>query len=121
MVDRIPVPTPGALDLDAWGIPLTEAVNEHDTLIGRTLSGIELVSFASTNSHVRTVSFGITFPAPPQVFIGINSSAGATGQWHVRAYNITAVDFGLFAFSGDGGADVWSSVPCNWLALYNVP
>jgi hypothetical protein len=30
MADRVTLPVPGAIDLDNWAIPLTEAVNEHD-------------------------------------------------------------------------------------------
>lgn len=118
MADRIPLPVPGTVDLDAWGIPLTEAVNEHDTLIGRTLTGIELVTFASATSAAITVPFGITFPGVPAVFVNINTSAGATSRWHAKAYNITTVDFALSLISGDGAADAWTDIPVGWMAIY---
>lgn len=118
MADRIPLPTPGPVDLNNWARPLTQAVNEHDTVIGRILTGVESVSFASASSHTRTINFGITFPGVPKVTIHINSSAGSTAQWHIRPYNVTVTSFDIFAFSGDAGADVWSSIPCGWIAIY---
>lgn len=118
MADRIPLPTPGPIDLNNWARPLTQAVNEHDTSIGRILTGTETISFASANTHTRTVSFGITFPAPPKVTIHINSASGSTAMWHMRPYNITATGFDIFAFSSDSGADVWSSIACGWIAIY---
>ena len=116
MADRIPLPVPGAIDLDAWGIPLTQAVNEHDQLIGRVVNGTQTVSFSGLSSTTVTVSFGLTFPAPPFVAAFIASGSGATAQWHARPINITAVDFGLFLFAPSSGT--WSSIPVNWMALY---
>lgn len=77
------------------------------------------ISFASATSNVQNVSFVQPFPAGviPNVHVNINTGAGVTSQWHVRAINITNVGFDLFSFSGVGAAAAWVAVPVGVTAV----
>lgn len=77
------------------------------------------ISFASATSNVTNVSFVQPFPAGviPNVHVNINTGAGSTIQWHVRAINITNVGFDLFSFSGVGAAAAWVLVPVGVTAV----
>ncbi|OII60858.1 hypothetical protein BJP40_08320 [Streptomyces sp. CC53] len=88
-------------------------VKTHKTYAGET--GKATVTFSSTTSHLRTITFTTPFAAPPTVFVNINSAAGQTSQWHVRAYNISATAFTLWCFRDVAGA--WSGVEVGWAAF----
>lgn len=88
-------------------------VKTHKAYAGEV--GRASVTFSSTTSHTRTITFATPFAAPPIVFVNINSTAGQTNQWHVRAYNISASAFTLWCFRDTAGA--WSAVEVGWAAF----
>jgi hypothetical protein len=61
------------------------------------------------------VSFGVTFPAAPNVHVNMNTSAGATANWHVRAYNISTTGFTIYGF----GPSNTFSTGIQWTAIYS--
>lgn len=74
------------------------------------------VSFAAATSNVRAVVFPQPFAAPPNVHVNINTGAGSTALWQVRAINITAAGFDIFSYT-TGGAVAWVAVPVGWSAF----
>jgi hypothetical protein len=82
-------------------------------------SGSTPLSFTSVTSNVTLVTFDKPFPdgSAPRVVANINSGAGVTAQWHVRAYNQTNTGFSIFVFAGDAVARTWLNVPVTWVAV----
>ncbi|MCM2391717.1 H-type lectin domain-containing protein [Streptomyces albipurpureus] len=80
-------------------------------------SGTVNVSFTNLDDRVIPVAFPQVFSAAPRVFANINSAAGVTGRWDVRAYDVTASGFTIFLYAHQPGAlATWSNVPVFWFA-----
>jgi hypothetical protein len=82
-------------------------------------SGQTLVTFTSATSYIHAVSYDKAFPtgSAPRVVPNINSSAGVTGGWHVRAYNQNNSGFTIFLFTREATAASWANVPVTWVAV----
>ncbi|GAA2948067.1 hypothetical protein GCM10010518_38640 [Kitasatospora cinereorecta] len=81
--------------------------------------GVTNVSFTNQSSYTRVVNFATPFSSPPVVSIGIQSGAGSTARWDVRAITISTTAFTIFLFYGDLPLDTatWASVPIGWRAM----
>jgi H-type lectin domain len=71
---------------------------------------------ANQTTFGSAVSFGATFPAPPNVYINQSGAPGGSGQWNGRAISITTTGFTLQGY-GPASAGAWSS-PWQWTAIY---
>lgn len=81
-----------------------------------TVTGSTSITFASATSNTSSISFGTTFASAPTVLAMINSGAGSTVGWTVRALNITTTGCDL-SVSTNGSAAAWSSIPVMWVAI----
>lgn len=89
-------------------------------LFPQTSAGSVSVSFTNENTYTRDITFSKPFAATPTVTVNINSSAGSTGRWGARAYNVTASGFTLFLYAGDlNGTEkaTWSGQIVQWQAM----
>lgn len=68
---------------------------------------------ASTTFLTSTISFTIPFRAPPAMSANLNMAPGPTSGWIIKAINITATDFQLFA---SGTASTFT-VDASWIAM----
>lgn len=82
--------------------------------------GVELVGFASTNSHTVVINFPVAFPGVPHVMTNIRSGDGTASRWISRAINTSTTQFTLFLHSADGAADAWAGIPVDWVATSNL-
>ena len=93
---------------------VAQQANGAAPLLG--LAGATTTGPAGATSFTTAVSFGVTFPSIPFMPApNINSGAGSTSGWNVRAISITTTGFTLFGF----GASSTFSVSINWLAVIN--
>ncbi|MFC8723780.1 H-type lectin domain-containing protein [Streptomyces bacillaris] len=76
------------------------------------------ISFTNQTSHTRAITFATPFSAPPVISIGIQSGAGPTARWDVRAINVTTTGFTIFAYYGELPlvSSTWSNIPVAWRA-----
>lgn len=82
----------------------------------RPLIGTEVVSFASTSSHVRTVTFPAPLPKAPRIVHAvITSGDGSASGWDVRTDLYTTTGFRLIL--GRPTPAAWSSIPVTWEAV----
>lgn len=83
--------------------------------------GTELVTFAATTQHIRTVTFPAVFEAGflPNVFVNIASGGGATRWWKAKCDAFTEADFRLIVETSDAArpAEAWAAVPVTWTAF----
>lgn len=105
-----------------FGLPVKAAIDDLDIRVAAVEGQIfaqQLVSFTSLTSTSISVSFGVTFANPPQVFTEIVSGTGSTARWGSRAISATTTGFTLFLFVMDAAsaAATWSNVPVNWRAF----
>lgn len=103
--------TANAADLTGVASDVTDLTNWIQT-------GVASVSFTSQNSDTHPVSYGFTFPDPPNVHVNINSGAGETALWVTRAIQITASGFTIFLFSANAESDTWTDIEVAWTAIY---
>ncbi|WP_038843453.1 hypothetical protein [Salinispora arenicola] len=87
--------------------------------LGERESGEVAVSFTDQTSHTQVVTFAAPFAAPPHVSTQIVSGSGAAARWESRPISISATQFTLFVYRGDGSASpsTWSDVPVQWIAV----
>lgn len=87
--------------------------------LGEQESGQVEVSFTDLTTHTQTVTFAASFAAPPHVSTQIVSGSGTTSRWESRPISISATQFTLFLYRGDGSASpsTWSDVPVQWIAV----
>lgn len=97
-------------------------LNIADSAVGRIgvtaqihggLSGTHSAGPSAAGSFTSAVSFGVTLPSSPRVFINLASAAGPTANWHGRAFNITTTGFTLFGF----GPAATFSTGWQWVAI----
>lgn len=69
---------------------------------------------ASTSWVPTAFSFGVTFPAVPNVHINLNTGTGNAASWVGRAYNISTTGFSLLAY----GPSNTFSADWQWTATY---
>jgi hypothetical protein len=95
-------------------------------VIGAVGSGGANGAMTKTGSHsggpttaasysVANISFGVTFPAAPNVHINVNSGAGNAASWVPKAINVTTTKFDLLAHgpaSASGFTAAWQ-----WTAI----
>lgn len=83
-------------------------------------TGIELVQVTpAATSFTQVASFDQIWALKPTVTININSGAGETAQWHVRAINVTTLGFTTFLFKTMGtAANEWAQAyEIHWQAI----
>lgn len=98
---------------------LADTVSDVEDLTDWTQTGVELVSFSSSDAETQAVSFGFTFPSNPNVHVNINTGSGSAARWQSRAVNITTTGFDIFVFASSGGdTSTWSDIPVAWTAIY---
>lgn len=101
----------------------TDRLYRYDGAVWRPVApvfqqGVASVSFASQNSFTMMVTFPTSFTSVPVVTTNIGSGDGSTARWGSRAISVTASNFTLFVYRGDGDDPVqtWSGVPVQWIA-----
>lgn len=84
-----------------------------------TQRGSVNMSFSGVNASTTPVSFGFTFPALPTIMVNLDSGAGATARWEVRAISPTTTGFTMFAYQSQANTGTWTDIPLSWLAYYD--
>ncbi|MEW2066628.1 H-type lectin domain-containing protein [Streptomyces sp. NPDC007346] len=79
---------------------------------------VTTINFTNQTAWTQVVTFAVPFSSPPVVSIGIQSGAGPTARWDVRAINVTTTAFTIFAYYGELPlvASTWSAIPVAWRA-----
>jgi hypothetical protein len=77
-------------------------------------TGTVSVSFATSTSHIRSVSIPAMPAAPKIVLAVISSGAGVSTGWTIRTDSYTTTSFRLLLA---GPSAAWSGVDVNWLAI----
>lgn len=106
--DRIMVPS-GAV----WANHAGEWVQ----LSPRIETGSKSIMFGGSNVYAYTIPFGRQFSNPPIVVASMGTAAGGTRQIDVKAYNVTAKDFGLAFITNDGSKPNGVTAAANWIAV----
>ncbi|MCX4468972.1 H-type lectin domain-containing protein [Micromonospora sp. NBC_01655] len=86
--------------------------------LGEEECGELSVSFTTLATYSQAVTFAEAFRSPPNVVCNIMSGANVTARYDIRAYNVTATGFWLWAQLMDAGsaAQTWSGVTITWVA-----
>lgn len=69
---------------------------------------------AATSWSTGVTSFGVTFPAPPNVHVNLANVTGTIVSWVGRAWSITDSSFRITAY----GPSATFSEPWQWTAIY---
>lgn len=107
---------------NSFGLPVKAAIDDIDARVA-ALEGAKFgtlnVSFTSLTIYTTTVSFGVTYSTPPQVFTEIATTSGSTYYYTSRACNITTTGFTLLINITDAtrAAQTWSNMPVQWRAF----
>lgn len=100
MVDRIATPA-GRLSLSQWGIPITQAVNEHDEMLSGSGTIASVTAVDNTSRTTTSTSFtqvmspaglcGVAFVAPQsgKIYISMNNEISNSGaNFTLTSYSI---------------------------------
>lgn len=80
-------------------------------------TGIQNVSATGVIETDQAVSFGVTFPATPRVFVSVNGVVSGMARVNVKAINVTTTGFTIRANTGDGTNMTISNMPVAWMAV----
>lgn len=92
------------------------AVGGNAAMGAMVKTGTTTTGPSGTISYTAAVSFGVTFPAVPNVHVNLNSGSGDSTQMNCRAINITTTGFTIFGYKPSGTATF--SLPHQWTAIY---
>lgn len=76
--------------------------------------GSFLLSFGPATSAAIVVTYAKTYLNAPLPVVNIDSAAGPTAGWNVRATARTTTGFTMFFF---GASTTWVNIPCSWFAI----
>jgi hypothetical protein len=112
-------PPDGPAQLQALAEAVEAAINQAvaDALADVPIitSGVELVSFSTATSHVRTIQLGVTLDAAPEdVHVNIRSGDGSVNGWIPRSDTYGTTSFRLIM---TGPSSAWSNIPVVWTAF----
>lgn len=80
-------------------------------------TGIQNVSATGVIETDQAVSFGVTFPATPRVFVSVNGVVSGMARVNVKAINVTTTGFTIRANTGDGTNMTITNMPVAWMAV----
>jgi hypothetical protein len=107
-------------DISDLELDIASGQTNITNLTNWTRTGSVNVSFTSLSSTTALVSFGFTFPSPPNVTTNIASAAGETARWGSRAFNVTTTGYTLFVFQNQATTSTWTGIPVSWTATYRA-
>jgi hypothetical protein len=83
----------------------------------RIETGTKQIQFGGSAVYAYTIPFERPFSSAPVVVASMATAAGGTAQIDVKAYNITAKDFGLAFITNDGSKPNGVPAIANWIAV----
>lgn len=112
-----PTPVEGDRVMVPSGAVWANHADEWMLLSPRIETGTKSITFGGSNVYSYTIPFGRQFTSPPVVVASMSTAAGGTTQIDVKAYNVTAKDFGLAFITNDGSKPSGVPAVANWIAV----